>query len=96
MNLQNISQNTNSPHVCIESYRFHVSYFRGSELRCSPGYMYWDLRIQLAGKTKVYEFDAGALLSLAYDVLRLQVEVRGFDTVKNKNIGPANGQPLYM
>lgn len=71
--LQDISQYTASPHISVKADRLTLDDFRSSELGCACTDLYYFIRIEFRGETKVDQFHIRTIASLTHNVLGLDI-----------------------
>lgn len=72
MNLQNVANDTHTPHVRRHANWFIIDHFRGHELRCAEQNTNWLVTIETLSQAKVYKFDVMCGAGTAHDVLGLR------------------------
>lgn len=77
--LQDISQDTHGPHVCVEPNGFAFDDFRCGKLCCARRDFNDVVGIEFCSQTKIYQFYVGAASCLAHNVL-------GFDVCKKSKL----------
>lgn len=71
--LQDISQNTNCPHICVEAHWLSLHNLWCSKFSCPCWYLHNLIWIQLCCKSEVYQLDICTVSCLAHDIFRLDV-----------------------
>lgn len=77
--LQDIGQNTASPHIRVETDRFAFDdFWCGKFCRASANFHHL-VGIEFRGQTKIDQFHVGTVARLAHDILRFDICKREFN-----------------